>query len=237
MQSQRRYLGVIPCTFVLGAVMSTSAAAEPITATYDVHIVQRYNYRTDAYDSYSQQFALRMTFDPATAGRAGTGTYGAPVFSPIPLDVPGPLPGTPLSAHAFTDHHAELDTDPADGTYRQYALAAVVTNAPDDRFYRVLWLESYVKGLSAQPAVTSATFPIHLGTTGGDANNLNGYGNFLFGAYRRLDDPSAREGWAYFGDARLQQVEAGAPVPEPGTCLLVAGGLALLARRRWRFRP
>ncbi|MEN3338319.1 MAG: hypothetical protein V7647_1995 [Acidobacteriota bacterium] len=232
METQRRYLGLVRWALALVAVVSTSAVAEPITATYDVHIVQRYNYRTDAYEWYSQQFALRMTFDPAS--RSEGSTYGAAVFSRIPLDVPGPLPGTHQAVHAFTNHHAEVDPDAGNGTYRQYALAAAVTNAPDDRFYRVLWLESYVRGLSSAPTVSAATFPIHLGTVGGDANNLNGYGNFLFGAYQRMDDPAVREGWAYWGDALLRQVETGAPVPEPGTWLLVAGGLGLLARRGWR---
>ncbi len=225
--------GIVGIALVIVGIVSTSAAAEPITAIYDVNIVQRYDYNTESYESFSQQFSLRLTFDPAAATEGSS--YGAPTFSHVPLTTVEPPPGAQLTTSRWTNHHAELDPDAADGTYRQYAIAGMVTGAPDDRFYRVLTLESFVVGLASRPTVSAATFPIHLGMNGGQANLLNGYGNFLFAAYRRTgDDFSSRVGSAYWGDALLRQVES--PVPEPGTCLLVTGGLAVLARRRHRDR-
>jgi len=225
-----RWGGILGTQVALIAILPAPAAADPVTAVYDVQIALRYSYTTGQYEFYSQQFPFSVTFDPATGHIPGD--YGTPTFSRVPLAVPGPPAGVNLTTTRWTDHHSELESDSA-STYRQYAIAASVTGLPDfsDQYYRVLYLESYFTGLSSRSTITAATFPVHLGMIGGEANSLNGYGNFLFAAYRQPSIGVYTPGsFAYYGDARLNHVES--PVPEPGTCALVGIGVSLLVRRR-----
>ena len=200
--------------------------ADPILAVYDVKVVLRFNYSTGQYEDYSQPvFPLLMRFDPATTQVEHQ--YGTPGFSQVPLSAPDPPAGVPLvKSYNLTFHFSALDDSGI--TYSQLAYASVQWQAAEsgDLTRRFLSLQSVLIGLDSPPTISAETFPVHLGMPSLVAHN------FSFGGFRQTSDGYTSDSFLYYGDARLNRVESPAPVPEPGTCVLVAGGLALLLRGR-----
>ena len=225
------------------ALMCTvaSASAEPITAIYSVQVLFRQSYPTGAIERMDERFRMRLTFDPAQVS-PGTGTYGPPTFSTVPLPLPSVPSDLSVTSSGFTGHVSGL---PDPGTaYTQYAVARTITasgprtDVSEREFFRLLHLESFVTDLATQPEVSAATFPAHLGITG--HNSLNEFNaNFAYGGYF-LTGPVGPEGdyapnsYAYHGNALLVGTETA--VPEPATIFLASAGLTVAAGRRWRAR-
>jgi hypothetical protein len=190
-----------------------SAAAEPITVTYQITLTSRTEIfgaePTIVTDSFEQQFLLALTFD---SSRQGAG-YGAPEFSSIPLPVVLEPEGLSLTPFAFTIHGLVAPPDVL-GAVAEQSVAGV----DDEVFYaRSVRLERI--GISGP--FTAAEFPIHLNS-----------GTFSFREAFSLATGEESRSITYVGTANLSDPSV---VPEPTTMLLGGSGLALIlakARRR-----
>ena len=216
-------------------VWTIPARADPITAIYDVQVFQRVSSRVEPF---SQQFELRMTFDP-DAGRDQFNIYGPVSFSSVPLTVTEP-PADLLPLQRFgRTQHTVFDGDPL--TVVASAEEFIFNFVENEQTRREYVLKTRLIGIFASPplTLTSENFPAHLGTKPLDS------GNFFFTQWmcagalgeRCFDDPSRylKSYVEYSGIATLREVQSPV-VPEPTTFLLVGGGLVMLRRLSPRLR-
>jgi PEP-CTERM motif len=218
------------------SVCSPPAAAEPITAVYDVQILERFS-RTGpppgVTEPFTQQFLLSMTFDPASS--PGSGVYGRPVFSPVPLAIPSSPSGLTLREFGSTTH---IPT--ASGGFVARAESGVFGSFNDAGnpvvYDAVLTLTGSLLSSTPPVATTPETFPIHL--TIGTSSTKFLYSSCLgvgpFGP--SADSCTDAQGAAtrivrYSGRLTLLETTPAA-IPEPATLALVASGLVILSRRR-----
>ena len=203
-----------------------SAAAEPITATYEITLTSRTALEvvgeepTIVTEPFEQQFVVAMTFDPSR-GIVGSGLYGPPEFSAIPLPVILEPAGLPLTQSGFTLH----------GPIGPLVLGAIaeqtVAGSNDDVVYsRSVRLERRV----FSGPFTPEAFPIHLHSgTFSFVEALSVTAGPSSGEFRRI---------TYEGTAALLDTSV---VPEPSAVLLGGSGLALILakirRRRARAHP
>lgn len=223
--------------------VATPARAEPITAVYDVQILNRFTTvagvgRTE--EPFLQQFALFMTFDPASSTATG-GVYGAPFFSPVPLDVPPPPEGFTLTSFGSTTHFALAGGGVvARASAGERGTGNPTINGSSSIYSRSVTLMGSAGATFPPLEVTPQNFPAHLALT-------PQLFNFFYSACVGIvpfpptadncNDaigPGSQE-VLYLGTATLRQVEQG-PVPEPATFALVGSSLAILARCRKRIR-
>lgn len=215
-----------------------TAGADPITVAYDVQVLERSMREgtgPTVTDPFLQQFTLFMTFDPTAP--AGMGVYGRPSFSPVPLAVPlAPGELTYLDVGATT--HIALSTA---GFFARAEAGIVGSGSIGGNFAaynRIVQLTGLVQGSEPSPATPEA-FPSHLAAGGFGPFNFSyssclGVGPFGAGADSCTDARGAETRIvSYQGIATLQDTDV-APIPEPATVVLVASGLAWLARCRKR---
>jgi hypothetical protein len=230
--------------FMLAALLvwTVPARADPITAVYNVQVLERRDSILMPPEPFSQQFELRMSFDPDANG--GFHIYGSVSFSSIPLAVPEqPTDLFPLQRQGRTSHYvAESAIFPHDPVV--FASAEEVWFGFNDEAHRGYQRNIHLFGIFPNPPLTlnAENFPVHLGSVSPDHNSPF---NFYFTDYLCVgaigedcfDDPSSyvKSYVAYSGIATLREVESPV-VPEPATLALVGGGLALLAARRRRSR-
>jgi hypothetical protein len=220
------------------AIWAVPTAADPITAVYDIQVVERSS-RQDLESTvivpFQQQFTLAITFDPDQPG--GAGVYGRPAFSPVPLAVPSAPAGLALAIFSSTTH-----IPLSEGGVFARAEGGLGGSGVIDGAFTVysasVQLSSFLLAASPPLVVSAETFPGHLTLSPNPFNFFYnaclGVGPFPPGADSCTDAraPGTRI-VSYRGTATLTQTD-GAVVPEPGTFALVASGLALLSRRRTR---
>jgi len=230
-------LPIVLATLTVGTI---PARADPITAIYDVQILQRQSLSAPA-EPFSQQFELRMHFDPDAASEIHT--YGPASFSSVPLTVPEPPADLlPLQRFGRTSHRV---TD-FGGVYGLLVVADaeefIFNFVQNEQTQREYVLKTRLVGISASPpaTLTPEDFPAHLGTV-----PLDSEFNFSFTHYRcegalgehcfDFSELYLKSYVEYSGIATLRDVESPV-VPEPATFLLVGGGLATLRRLSPRLR-
>jgi hypothetical protein len=190
-----------------------SAAAEPITATYQITLTARTEIfgaePTVVTEPLEQQFMLALTFDSL---RQGAG-YGAPGFSAIPLPVVLEPDGLPLRPFAFTIHGLVAPPN---------VLGAVAEQSESGFDDEVLYGRSVrLERIGISGPLTAAEFPIHLHSSA-----------FSFREALSLASGDESRSITYVGSANLVDTSV---VPEPTTMLLGGSGLAIIlakARRR-----
>jgi hypothetical protein len=199
-------------------LLSSTARAEPVTFAFDIQIQQRCTALGCAV--FSDAFPLYLTIDQVGSGGKFERSYGEPVFSAVPLERRPLQPGGSITttaidllfygepfkwrrvAHVFSG----VDVQTGDVSYRW-----------STSLYRA---EDYVWPL---PDLTAASLVEFLGSARGAGFFGYSYAGVLPGGGVTPDSI------AYLGTARLA---APAPVPEPGSVLLVGCGVLGLLRRR-----
>ena len=101
-----------PFMLAVLTVWTCPAGADPITAIYDVQVLQRQIISTPP-EPFSQQFELRMSFDPDA--HSGSDIYGPASFSSVPLTVSEP-PADLLPLQSFGDTQHTVFDGEGDGS-------------------------------------------------------------------------------------------------------------------------
>ena len=228
---------------VLLAMSAPPVGADPIAAVFDVQVLEKLAQRTGGIsmtEPFNQHFVLSMTFNPAQS-RGGSGIYGLPSFSPVPLDVP-PAPDalSPLRRFGSTTH-----IEAEGGGFFAQAQAGLLGQELIDDIPTLYAVQVILRGFEPGASVRAPeTFPAHLATPSAGFPF-----NFIYDACLGSDFPASADACndarnlnavTYRGRATLR--EAGEPIPEPSTFVLVGGGLALIKwrkrfSRRWRPGP
>lgn len=150
---------------VLLTMSGPPAAADPITAVFDVQVLERLSQRSGGIrvtEPLNQQFALSMTFDPARSS-AESGIYGLPSFSSVPLDVPAaPEALSPLRRFGSTTHIAAEG-----GGFFAQALAGLLGHRVVDSIPTLYAVQVILTGFEPGASVRAPeTFPAHLAAPG-----------------------------------------------------------------------
>jgi hypothetical protein len=214
----------------LTAGAASSARADPIRVVYRVDVFRQCEFAnsTETCRDFNQSFPLTLTFDSEVTiehgdGRQQTRFYGEPTLSSfsLPLRDDFPVMGAPRRTAAETARFSEES-----GVWRRESLVEIRQDASVDRndFHRDLQITASGE-FAIQPELTAQSFARFLGTAPfhqffvADSIELATGGFELLGYFGRLsieDDPPLA-------------------TPEPGSFLLVAGGMVCLrriARRR-----
>jgi PEP-CTERM motif len=206
--------------------------ADPITVSYNISIEQRCAFSTNECTPFAAEFPLTMTFDDRITSQSFTPTsqlqfYGPPSFSEVPL------PRRPVSPGA-RESRTTLDTrflndDASLPAWRRVASAQEFfqLSTGESELSWTLQLFSSVD-TDMQPPLDPASFAAFLGT--GEGNLFR----YVFGG-RSLVTPGEFTSDSFAFNGRINLASGPAPVPEPGTVLLLsAAGLAGLAQRKRR---
>ena len=199
------------------------ARADPITAVFDVTVMERRNLITEAIEPFERSFALFMTLDPARPQPFSA--YGPVTFSPVPLGPSAP-PGIELT-NTYLSRHGSIIEEEFEADQLAEARQIQRGSFPSGSFQREVQLLNRISNVSPLPAFTPQTFPEHLSALGEREHN------FLFEAFLVQNGQPFDSGYQFVGRATFRDFQAPV-VPEPATLALVGGGLALLAAKRHR---
>ena len=234
-----RAVPVLVFAIVGSAVLPGAAAADPITIAFDVHVSQVRlggpGVPIAGPTPVDERFTVSLTFDPAVVppGTGGRG-YAVSGISPIPL---APFPPAGLETRSLPGI-AIHDTNGFGGYFASASqtnqLGLGVLDGQQAFFVGVARFENSVRTPLSPLTISPETFAAHLAWS-----PLGSPFNFTYEACLDIGPTEAAcQGQLpgsvraqYFGVATLSDAAA-APVPEPGTVILVGAGLAILARRR-----
>lgn len=204
--------------------------ADPITTSYNVSIRERCAFSSNECTPFAAEFPLRMTFDDRIISQSFTPTsqlqfYGPPSFSEVPL------PRRPVSPGA-AESRTTLDTrflndNPSLPAWRRVASAQEFFQLSTGEFELSWTLQLFSSvDTDVQPPLDPASFATFLGA---GPDNLFRY--VFTGRSLVVPGEFTTDSFAFNG--RLTLASGAAPIPEPGTILLLsAGALAGLVRRR-----
>ena len=224
--TSRSQVRVAAVVFLCGTL---SAAAEPITVTYQVQVTERMTPETNPVwlPFEAQPFTLLMTFDPALVRPALTGwTYGPAAFSTVPLPDVAPPPGLALTTSGST-LHGRFEEEALEMTDLFASASQSETHLGSEwHYFRHTRLYSHVFIGDDPVPFTAETFPHHLVL--GSPYNFD-YATSLFQMTPSLRQIGRVD---YRGLATLVDVGPADPVPDPATLTLVGGGGAIMLLRR-----
>ena len=212
---------------------AASAQADTITATYNITIVEHCT--QDGCAPFSLAFPLTMTFDSgiirdevSPEGRAVL--YGAPSFSTIPFHRPPVLPGATESSATFDSTF--LLREPTLPAWRRVSSSGqsflALTEDIEYRWKLSLFADADTATRAELDAQSFVRF-LAQGPEDGDPNTLGFFSFGFTGINRHNTSEFTPDSFDLRGFAEL--ATDAAPVPEPGTLLLLTAGLAGLCRR------
>ena len=218
----------LPVVFSL--LLPVAADAEPITLRFNVDVFIRCLEGAEIRcEDYFANFPLRVTFDSnVTDESESQRTYGRPRFSTVPLPRPAPPPDAP-QGDGFTRQEI-LDQE-------QGYLASIFETTHlllESPFSTLFWftvLSQTVRDPTL-PALSPESLIALLATA--DPQFGRNLISFQYGMSHVTDCCTGDRDLVYGGTATLLDVDDGpAPIPEPGTILLLsAAGIATVCRRR-----
>ena len=214
-------------------LLAATGAADPITATYSIHIDERCDPNTCLPFS-RPDFPLTLTFDSAFSESISDTEqdrfYGVPEFSSVPLGLPEVLPGVSPQGFPTAQINVLRDT----GLWDHFGNALLVSLVTIDNIEFRWTTELFrVHGGFATPELGAHELTRLLGE-GPNTSDAAGFAAFSFSA-RDASDTFLPGTLVYEGSATFQDSVA---TPEPATLGLVAVGLigSLLNARRRGFR-
>jgi hypothetical protein len=140
-------------------VCAVPASADPITAIYDVQVFER-QILFGPLEHFSQQFELRMSFDPDV--RSEHTACGPVSFSSVPLTVTEPPADLlPLGSVGRTHQVVDFATGPA---VVADATEFILNREQNEQTQREYVLTIQLSAILADPPVTltAENFPAHL---------------------------------------------------------------------------
>jgi PEP-CTERM motif len=226
-----------PLSVTLFLSLASTAAADPITGIFDVHIQERFSIRTEQTEPFDGTFRLQVTFDDGVRDEVDTAdfieqTYGPPTFSNIPLPIAArPTGWDPATIFELTEYFAIRE---ADGTWTQNGSMEVsgstfgnTFGTPEYGFDMVL--EAQEVGLTTKPELNPSSLLAFLGRSPQTGNFRQPFNFGYDAALRQLDGTLTADSFRYSGVATTASL-----TPEPSTiALLGLGALGIVARMRW----
>lgn len=219
------------------STLAGAADADPVTAVYQINVIQRWNFQQQVLEPFSSSFELSLSFDASSSLTTGTDgatlEYGAPTFSSVPDDLVVAERPAGLTTVDMTFVRDEWWT--SDGGYRRQSVARseVVDDSLVGNLYRagtMLTVPS-LELFSSPPELTTASMLENFATSLTTTFLYTGYAASGSGADRTF----AANSFQYQGFATLVRFDVPEPIPEPGTIVLLGSGLGLVARK-WRRR-
>jgi hypothetical protein len=204
--------------------------ADPITVAYNISVSQRCAFSTNECTPFAAEFPLTLTFDDRITSQSFTPTsqvqfYGPPSFSEVPLPRRPVSPGAGESRTTFDTRF--LNDQPSLPAWRRVASAQEFFQLSSGEF-EFSWTLQLFSSLDTdvQPPLDPTSFATLLGTGPGNLFRYVFSGRSLVAPGEFTPDSFAFSG-------RIDLASGPAPVPEPGTMLLLsAAGLAGLAQRK-----